>query len=63
MIGLCGKDVDQGNNSSDLAVMRFFMNKIHNHNHIIQEQISSLSERGIRTAHPHSIDDVIYTNM
>ena len=63
MISLCGKGVDQSNNSSALAVMRFVLDKIHNHNHIIPKHISSLSERGIRTAHPHSIDDVIYPNM
>ena len=63
IIGLDGKYVDHGNNSSELAVMRQVLEDIQNQNHSLREQISSLSERDIRTAHPHSMDDVISPNM
>ena len=43
--------------------MSQLLEDIQNQNHIIQEHISSLSERGIRKAHSHSLDDVIYPNM
>ena len=43
--------------------MRKDLEDIQNQNHIIREQIYSLSERFIRTAHSHSIDDVISPNM
>ena len=46
-----------------LAVMRQVHEDIHNHNHILQEHISSLSEQDICTAYPHSTDDVIYQRM
>ena len=36
---------------------------IQNHNYIIREKISSLSDREIRTAHSNSMDDVISPNM
>ena len=39
--------------------MRQFMEVTQNQNHSLQEHISSFSYRDIRTAHPHSIDDVI----
>ena len=45
------------------AVMRQVLEDIQNQNHITQEHISYLSERDIRTAHPHSMDDVISPNM
>ena len=41
VIGLSGKDIDQSNNSYDLAVTRQLMEEIYNHNHIIQEDIST----------------------
>ena len=63
IIGLGGKDVDHSNNSSELAVMRQVLEDIQNQNHSLREQISSLSERDIRTAHPHSMDDVISPKM
>ena len=43
--------------------MRQLMDDVQNKNYILQEHISSLSKRGISTAHPHSMDDVIYQNM
>ena len=36
---------------------------IKNQNYILREQISSLSERDIRTGHSQSMDDVISTKM
>ena len=44
------------------AVTRQVLEEIQNHNHILREQISELTERDIRTAHSYSMDDVISPN-
>ena len=46
-----------------LPVMRQVLEDIQNQNYILRDQISSLSERDIRTAHLHSMDDVICPKM
>ena len=43
--------------------MRQFLEDIQNQNHILQEQISSLSERDISKSHSHSMNDFISPNM
>ena len=43
--------------------MRQVLENIQNQNHILREQISSLSGRNIRTENSHSMDDVISSNM
>ena len=45
------------------TVMRQVLEDIQNQKYILRDQISSLSERDIRTAHPHSMDDVISPKM
>ena len=54
---LGGMDVYHSNNLSDLAVTRQILKEIQNQNHTIRYYISSLSERDMRTTHPHSMDD------
>ena len=46
-----------------LPVMRQVLEEIHKQNHILQEQISSRSDRDIKTEHSHSMDDVISPKM
>ena len=43
--------------------MRQVLEDTHNQNNIIREHISSLSERGISTAHTNSMDDIISPKM
>ena len=46
-----------------MGVMRQVLEDTQNHNHILRELVSSLLERDMSTAHPHSMDDIISPNM